>query len=122
MPGSKTGGIIGGAVGGVLGAVVIACLVWWLCARRKRKTNKGKKVQHPQKEVTSSNFEVDDDPYIELNDLGAAQPTPFVNRPPRANDTATAYATPYADANATGKAAMAAASSSGHTPLLCVHM
>lgn len=110
VPGSKKGGLIGGVVGGVIGAGIIGA-IWFLCARRKRK-DKGKQVQHAPKEVTSSTFEVDDDPYIELNDLGAARPTPYVTPALRVDTANTGVNTP-------SKAAIASASSSGQ-PLLYV--
>ncbi len=116
---TNKGAIIGGVVGGVGGAAILAALLWWFCWR-KRKGKKGKGAQPMPKEVSSSNFEVDEDPYIELNDLGAARPTPYV--PPSPAPTPpinTNMNEPAQNGSALRKAAMlAAASGSGHTPLL----
>lgn len=107
--GRKKGDIIGAVVGSVLGAALIGFVIWLYFRNKKRKEKK--RVQHTTKDGTSSStFEVDDDPYIELNDLSRPPPTPYVAPSPQTNGTASAIPP--------NKAAMLAASSPGHTPLL----
>ncbi|BEJ03056.1 hypothetical protein CcaverHIS641_0102310 [Cutaneotrichosporon cavernicola] len=109
--------IIAGVVGGVGGTAIIAGLLWWFCWR-KRKRGKGKNTQLLPKEGSSSNLDVDEDPYIELNDMSAARPTPYINTSPAPTPVANGNET-MLNGSALRKAAMlAAASGSGHTQLL----